>query len=180
MVRRGQNVYERELKEILCGEREAIHAMSRTMPPGEREGYECATRIPFVVVRAAGSLGIDLVALRGDFAFPIEVKASITKRMRLSRNRRLAEQRDELVAICTPARVLPLYALRLKGVRSADPWRVFALPMDNLSPRLKTIMKRIPTFSITPAGNFLLDWDSGLKLSDFLRYLEYMSERGHP
>jgi Holliday junction resolvase len=53
------SVYERELKKLLTANR-------------------------FLVVRAAGSLGVDLVAINSNVAFPIEVKASRTTRLQFS------------------------------------------------------------------------------------------------
>jgi len=175
MARYGQTVYERELKGILSGEKKTIDAFIAGLPEEEKEGYECARRIPFVVVRAAGSFGVDLIALRGEFSFPIEVKASASRRIHMSRDRRLKDQYTAFLRLCAPAHVLPLYAMRLKGVRNIDPWRIFASPVDNLPPRLKTILNHIPAFILTASGNPVLDWDSGLKLSKFLQYLEYMS-----
>jgi Holliday junction resolvase len=83
-VGRSASAYERELKELLQGEREAVDRYARSLPIGERERFRTALRAPFLVVRAAGSLGFDLVALRSEFAFPLEVKSSTADTIRFS------------------------------------------------------------------------------------------------
>lgn len=72
------DVYERELKYLLSGDEKTINKMVKTCSDGERRAYMSVMEEPFVVVRAAGSLGMDLVALRWDFSFPIEVKSTAT------------------------------------------------------------------------------------------------------
>ena len=83
-------------------------------------------RRPFLVVRAAGS-GIeerDLLALRGDLSFPIEVKTTKSKKIYLSG--RTLDQYEALVYEGERCGLMPLYAHRLKGTRG-DSWRIFAL-----------------------------------------------------
>lgn len=174
MVSQHQTRYENELKEILSGSGEVLDRMIARLHGDERLGYECIRHIPFVVVRAAGSFGMDLIALRGEFAFPVEVKASASDTIRLSRQRRLTRQRDELLEACRGARILPLYAFRRKGIRNADPWRIFSLPVDDLTPRLRTILRHIPPVGRTSRGMPVLVWSEGVRLSELLRYLEYM------
>ena len=71
--------YERELREVLAGTDKGVKAVSRSCSPEEKARMYLIQRRPFLVVRAAGS-GMegsgDLVALRGDCCFPIEVKTT--------------------------------------------------------------------------------------------------------
>lgn len=168
MVVGGQSAYERELRDILVGELEDYEPMLRNLPMEEKVGYASIANMKFLVVRSAGSLGLDLVALRGEFSFPIEVKASASRKIRLSRTRRLQEQYQELIRLSASARVLPLYAYRLKGIRSADPWRVFSIRIDDLPPVMAAMASNIPTLSTTNQGGLMMEWDKGMKLSEFL------------
>lgn len=172
MVVGGQSKYERELRDILVGDLDTYQSMIQNLPLGERAGYESIRNMRFLVVRSAGSLGLDLVALRGEFSFPIEVKASAVKKLRLSRNKRLQEQYQELIKLSSDARVLPLYAYRLKGVRNQDPWRIYAVRIPDLPPNISLMAQQIPTLSSTNQGNLQMEWDEGMKLSAFLQLCE--------
>ena len=76
------SVFERELKGILNGDEKMVNKVSKTSPPEVHSSYLKILEKPFIVIRAAGSFGVDLVAIRGDFSFPIEVKASSYKTIR--------------------------------------------------------------------------------------------------
>ena len=68
--------YERELREILGGNAEIIKRVTKTCEDSQKTQYNKILDNPFITVRAAGSLGIaDLVAIRGDLAFIIEISA---------------------------------------------------------------------------------------------------------
>src|SRR3990172_12400231 len=136
---RHQSVWERELKDVLAGGPEGVRGISVGLWDEERRGYECLLTMPFVTVRAGGSLGLDLVALRGEFSFPFEIKASNDAEIRLHRNARLKAQKEELLRLCQGARVIPLYAFRRKGIRGEDPWRLFTMAVSNPPPRLSLI-----------------------------------------
>jgi hypothetical protein len=69
--------YERELKAILGGENKILEKITKTCSVIEKDNYFKIKDKPFAVVRAAGSLGVDLVATRGDISFLTEVKTSI-------------------------------------------------------------------------------------------------------
>ena len=88
------DVYERELKALLTGDRKVVARMVKTCNAWETAAYNLMLRNPFLVIRAAGSLGIDLVAIRWDFAFPIEVKSSSDPVMHFSKSQRLVDQAD--------------------------------------------------------------------------------------
>ena len=68
--------YERELRAVLAGELKGVRAVTRSCSEVERARAMKVTQRPFLVVRApaSGSEGTgDLLALRGDMCFPIEV-----------------------------------------------------------------------------------------------------------
>ena len=123
---------------------------------------------PFLVVRAAGS-GMDgsgdLLALRGDLCFPIEVKTRAEKKVYLSGQKE--EQLHSMKEIGEKCQLMPLYAHRLKGVRG-DSWRIFRVETSTLKGRLATLARRIPTLPLTRTGTPHLDWDQGLPLHQFL------------
>lgn len=168
------DVYERELKAILSGDEKALAKMVKTCNDQETAGYLSIKRRPFMVVRAAGSLGIDLVAIWGDLALPIEVKSSKNGVLWFSNSQRLLEQAEMFVDECSRSGLIPIYAFRLKGFRG-DPWRIFALPSEKVSGRLALVQRRIPSPDKSDKGNYIMRWESGLKLSKFLDYLVDLS-----
>ena len=165
------SVYERELKGILAGEEDSIRKAIKTCTPEEQAAYLKARHRPFLVVRGAGSLGVDLVALRGDVSFPIEVKSASKEVIHFAdAGKRNQEQAEAMQRECSRASVIPLYAFRLKGVRG-DSWRVMTLPTENLPPRIQVLYDRIPKIERTAAGNYALRWQAGMPLNRFLDYL---------
>lgn len=165
------SVYERELKGILAGEEDAILRSIKTCTPDEQAAYLKARHKPFLVVRGAGSLGVDLVALRGDVSFPIEVKSATADVIHFADgSKRNQEQAEAMQKECSKASVIPLYAFRRKGVRG-DSWRIHTLPTDNLPPRIAVLYERIPKVEKTEKGNYVLRWQNGLPLSKFVDYL---------
>lgn len=162
--------YERELKAVLRGDRVAIERLSRNWETDEREGYLLSCSRPFIVVRAAGSLGIDLVAIRGDLAFPIEVKSSSDTTLWLSNSQRTIDQARELMAESSRAEVLPIYAYRLKGHRG-DPWRIFTVEQIRVEGRLRTLQASLPKVKLSKGGHFILVWQDGMPLHTFVGYL---------
>lgn len=166
------DTYERELKALLAGDQKTISKMVKTCDARECEGYSSALSSPFLVIRAAGSLGVDLVALRWDFSFPIEVKSSADDVLHFSKNPRLGEQADKMRDECSASHLIPIYAYRLKSIRG-DPWRIFTIPSDSrLRGRNELLKKRIPHFETTGNGNYVMRWGDGMKLSDFLSYMK--------
>ncbi|HVL49080.1 MAG TPA: Holliday junction resolvase [Candidatus Thermoplasmatota archaeon] len=166
------SAYERELKGILGGDADVIGKAARTFPTSEQTGYRAAVERPFLVVRGAGSLGVDLVALRGDVSFPIEVKSASRDVIHFSdASGANHAQAEAMRKECARASVIPLYAYRLKGVRGGDPWRVFTLPTEGLPPRLSVLYDRLPKVAVSPGGFYVLRWSEGLSLSRFLDYL---------
>ena len=166
------SVYERELKGILGGEEDMLRKITKSCPPDQAAGYLKARDRPFLVVRGAGSLGVDLVALRGDVSFPIEVKSASKELIHFADgSKRNQEQALQMSKECSRASVIPLYAFRLKGGPRGDPWRVMTLPTANLPPRISVLYERIPKVETTAAGNYVLRWQNGLPLAKFVEYL---------
>ena len=177
------DVYERELKSLLIGDAKTISKTVRTCSAMEKAGYLRMQTEPFLVIRAAGSLGVDLVALRWDFSFPIEVKSSSDSTMHFSRSQRLSDQADRMLSECESSHLVPIYAYRLKGVHG-DPWRVFTIPTDHaFKGRHAILYRRMPKIDVSAEGNYIMRWEEGMKLSDLILYLgmsDYSSERGRP
>ena len=160
--------YERELRAVLAGSPDGVRAVTRSCTEIERARAMQVVQRPFLVVRAAGS-GMDgsgdLLALRGDLCFPIEVKTRGEKKVYLSGQKE--EQLQSMKEIGEKCELMPLYAHRLKGVRG-DSWRIFRVETSTLSGRLATLARRIPTLPLTRTGKPHLDWDQGLPLHQFL------------
>jgi Holliday junction resolvase len=162
---------ERELRGILRGDAETLGKVTENMPAEKRDNYLRIAKRPFIVARAAGSFGMDVVAIRNDFSFPIEVKSSSSRVIRLSRNRRIKEQAEWMMHECAKARILPLYAYRLKRVRNDDPWRIYTLPVECVEGRSRLLFSLLPKMEMTAQGNLKLEWDSGMPLHKFIEYL---------
>lgn len=162
--------YERELKRILQGDIDVLKIATRTCSKEEKEAYFKIKEKPFVVIRSAGSLGVDLVALRGDISFPIEVKSSKYKKIRLANNPQLKEQARKYEKSCRKSNLLPIYAFRLKSVRG-DSWRIFTLENENLKGIAKRINSRLAKVHKTKDEYYILKWDDGWPLHKFIDYL---------
>lgn len=177
VVSRSSSSYERELRALLEGQPEAVRSYARTLPPTERADFERLIEQPFLIIRAAGSLGFDLVALRREVAFPMEVKASSEEVIRFSaasgraNEQLLAHQR-------ATARVglTVLYAYRRVGLRGAESWRVFVAGELPSSGVLRLVCRRLPPVGRTPEGNGILRWHDGLPLSRFLYQVRFLME----
>ncbi|UCD91774.1 MAG: Holliday junction resolvase [Methanobacteriota archaeon] len=163
--------YERELKRILHGDLDIINKVTRTCDDNEKEHYLKIIDKPFVVSRAAGSMGFDLIALRGDVSFPIEVKTSSRKTIRFSdASGRASDQARWMIRECDRAGLFPVYAYRLKGQRG-DSWRVFAMEVEGVKGRLGVMYKRLPKVEKSAVGHYVLRWEDGMQLNKFIDYL---------
>lgn len=164
--------YERELREILSGNRDVIERVTKSCSEEERENYFKIIDSPFIVVRAAGSLGIaDIVAVRGDISFLVEIKVRKGKSILFSHEGgRMQRKADEMLEKCEKSKVLPLFAFRVKNYKG-DSWRIYSLKVENLEGRAKIVNERIPKVGRTANGNYHLKWDDGMKLSDFIGYM---------
>jgi Holliday junction resolvase len=163
--------YERELKGILSGREDVLARVTRTCSDDQRMAYNSTRQRPFIVTRAAASIGVDLIALRGDISFPLEVKASTHDVLRTSNNSgRETQQAEDMMEMCKVAGVLPIYAFRLKGARG-DSWRIFTLDMERPTGIAGFIHQRLPKLRQTEKGNYVIEWEHGMPLSEFLQYL---------
>ena len=163
--------YERELKNILEGNRDILERVTKTCSPKERENYFSILKKPFIVVRAAGSLGVDLVALRGDISFLVEIKASIQDTLHFSSvSGKLQQQAELMREDCKKTKTLPIYAFRLKNQRG-DSWRLFTMDVPGLEGRINVLHKRLPRLSISKNQSYIMRWKEGLPLSEFIAYL---------
>lgn len=182
------SIYERELKDILEGRRETLMRMGKRLNIHQRRCYFSTLHYPFVVIRAAGSLGMDLVGLRGDISFPVEVKSSGSDVFRFSSSSGKAEvQAQAMVEECAASHLLPFYAYRLKGARD-DPWRIFAVPLGDSASDLwwlteshgtfaRLLMGKVPQIDRTAKGARIMRWADGYPLSSFLEYLWVLNVR---
>ena len=163
--------YEREFKGILEGNSNVLSKIMKTCSSLEKDNYLSICKKPFSVVRAAGSLGVDLVALRGDISFLVEIKTSIQDTLHFSSvSRKLQKQAEKMCRECEKTKTLPIYAFRLKGYRG-DSWRIFTMDVNGLEGRINVLHKRLPKLSSSKKGSFIMRWNEGLPLSDFILYL---------
>jgi len=163
--------YERELKYILEGETKILTKITKTCSALEIDNYYKITEKPFVVIRAAGSFGVDLVATRGDISFLTEVKTSISDTLHFSSvSGKLQQQAKNMKHVCEKTKTLPIYAFRIKGNRG-DSWRIFTLDVEGLEGRNSVVHRRLPKLNQSKTGNYIMKWDEGMPLSDFISYL---------
>ena len=163
--------YERELKNILEGEKKTLSNITKTCSVLEKENYYKITNKPFAVIRAAGSFGVDLVATRGDISFLTEVKTSIETTIHFSSMAgKLQKQAETMKKTCEKTKTLPIYAFRTKG-RQGDSWRIFTLDLDGLEGIPRVVHKRLPKLKKSKNGNYVMKWEEGMPLSDFISYL---------
>tara|TARA_B100000614_G_scaffold71266_1_gene63439 strand:- start:2283 stop:2945 length:663 start_codon:yes stop_codon:yes gene_type:complete len=182
--------YERELRQVLAGLTKGVNSIIKSCNEVEKAKMRLIEKRPFLVVRAAGS-GIegsgDLLALRGDTCFPIEVKSS--KEAKLYLSGRTVEQYNSLVYEGNRSCLMPLYAYRLKGVRG-DSWRIFRVETETLHGKLRKLEPAIPSLPLTRNGKPYLNWEDGLPLNEFIALvcsqvnlhddnLKHLQERGN-
>ena len=160
--------YERELRQVLAGLSKGVNAVIKSCNELQKARMKLIEKRPFLVVRAAGS-GIegsgDLLALRGDICFPIEVKSSKESKLYLSG--RTVEQYNSLVYEGNRSCLMPLYAYRLKGVRG-DSWRIFRVKTETLHGKLRKLAPSIPDLPLTRNGKPYLNWNEGMELNEFV------------
>jgi hypothetical protein len=110
--------YERELRQVIAGVPAGVEAVIKSCTEQQKSLMRLAITRPFLVVRAAGS-GMegtgDLLALRGDICFPIEVKT--TKASKLYLSGRTMDQYLAMINEGQRCNLMPLYAHRRKGIR---------------------------------------------------------------
>jgi Holliday junction resolvase len=165
------SAYEREFKNILEAEQKTLNKVTTSLNTLARDDYLRIKNKPFIVVRAAGSFGIDLVAVRGDISFLIEIKTSIFDTIHFSStDGKLQEQANKMKNVCEKTKTLPIYAFRLKNLRG-DSWRIFTFNIVGLEGRSRILHNHLPKLGISTKGNFIMRWNDGLSLSNFINYL---------
>lgn len=170
--------YERELRYLLEGQPAAVRSYARSLPPTERAEFERVIDEPFLVIRGAGSLGLDLVALRRELAFPIEVKASGESVIRFtSASGRANAQLEAHRRAVGRAGLAVVYAYRRLGLRREEAWRVYVANAGPSSGVLGLVFRRMPAVGATREGNGILRWDDGVPLSKFLARTRFLLER---
>lgn len=178
MVGRGSSAYERELRTLLEGDPGAVRSYGRALPAERRPAFERLIAEPFLVIRGAGSLGFDLVALRREFAFPLEVKASSEDVIRFTAaSGRADAQLAAHRAAVGRVGLTVLYAYRRLGRHPEEPWRVFLASPPPEWGVLKYICRRLPPVSTTREGHGILRWEEGMPLSVFLEKVRFLMER---
>ena len=176
---RHASAYERELKGLLEGDPEAWGRYGRGLRPAERYAARAARRARFLVVRAAGSFGFDLVALRREFAFPLEVKASRAGTIHFSAaSGRAAAQLAAHRKAVAEVGLAVLYAYRRVGLRNDECWRIFIVPTAGLDGHLGVLRRRLPPIDRTRDGNAVLRWMDGMPLAEFLEMVHFLTDRG--
>jgi Holliday junction resolvase len=181
VVGRGFDGYERELRSLLAGDPPSVRAYARNLPPTERDDFVRLIDEPFLVVRGAGSLGLDLVALRREVALPIEVKASSSDVIRFTAaggraNEQLAHHR----AAAAKAGLMVVYAYRRLGLRGEETWRLFSAGNAPSRGLLGVACRGLPPVEATREGNGILRWERGLPLSRFLGRMRFVFARPEP
>ncbi len=160
------SIYERELKSIFAGEEQKL----KTIGWLTEVMRERIMNRPFLVVRAAGSHGYDIIIIRDDISLPVEIKSSKEKVINFSSSSKRSQiQAESYLEILKRTKIMPLYAFRLKGVKG-DPWRIFTFSFD-FGGKYRLLSEIVPKIVTTKSGTFVLKWDSGLPLSSLLEYL---------
>jgi Holliday junction resolvase len=163
--------YERELKGILEGDIKTLSKITKTCSTIEKSNYLKVIKKPFAVIRAAGSLGVDIVATRGDITFLTEVKTSVGDTLHFSSvGGKIQKQAENMKEICEKTKTLPIYAFRNKGYRG-DSWRIFTMDLYGLEGRNSVLHKRLPKLKKSKKGNYVMKWHDGMSLSDLIFYL---------
>ena len=163
------SIYERELVNILSGDPVLIRRYVKNVSSDLRESIISMKDHPFFVTRSAGSLGADLVAIRGDISAIIEVKSSINPSIMFTEaSGKRQEQAARLIERCERSGTFLMYAFRLKGVRG-ESWKTFAAPA-NPKGKIAYLYDFLPKVDQTKGNNFYLKWERGKSLSEFLDY----------
>lgn len=163
------SIYERELREILAGNKEVIEKIIKNFDEEKKKKYRKIIGNPFITVRAAGSLGIaDIVALRGDLSFIVEIKVRKEKDILFSHEGgRMQRKAEEMHSKCMSSKILPIFAFRIKGMKG-EAWRIFTMDMDGIEGKSKKLYDNLPKIEKSREGNYIMRWDNGMKLSDFI------------
>lgn len=164
------SIYERELAGILSGNENVLTKFSKRLGEESAPTIRSMLSRPFFVVRSAGSLGADLIALRHDFTMIIEVKSSVNDTLMFTEaSGQRQDQATRLRELCQRAGLFVVYAFRLKSV-GGDPWRMFTIPAEPEG-RIRHLYEILPNVGETKKGNFVLKWVEGMPLTKLLDYM---------
>lgn len=170
-------IYERELKGLLMDESEVLKRVTKNLPGDEQIAYLRIKERPFVVVRAAGSFGIDM-AVVGAISFLVEEKSSVEPVFHFN-SPRVRDQAAQMKQLCTLAGITPVYAFRLKNLRGKDPWRLFTLELDNkrFSGLQGGFYRRLLNHKLetTKENNYIMRWENGWPLHRFIDWYTSMN-----
>jgi Holliday junction resolvase len=162
--------YEREFKAILENDTYTILNITKTFTEIQKAAINRIHDVKFIVIRSAGSLGVDLFAINGFVSFPIEIKSSDNEKLNFSASSgKIMQQAETFKNKCTEVGLIPLYAFRIKGVHG-DPWRIFTLPISH-TPQTAyghTIYQNLPKIDKTAQGNYQMVWSRGMPLHEFI------------
>jgi len=170
----GGTEFERELRGILEARDDVMEKVVRSCSELEKANYELVREVPFMVIRAAGSFGVDLVAYRHGVFLPIEVKSSAKKRLWLGSERHV-QQVDSFHDACRMSGVIPVYAFRLKKQRG-DAWRIFTAGDVDPTGMSRLLFNTLPKVTRTKGDRVVLPWEEGMPLNEFLAYVHSLLE----
>jgi len=158
---------ERELKRIFLGAMDLTK--KKTLSPEELRGYKLTQEHPFLTVRSAASLQIDIIVCKQDLVLPIEIKASKHSVYHFSGSGLIEKQLRGYVEMSKKYGLSPIYCFRKMGV-NGDTWRVFMSPISRelIAPSLRFLYDAVPIIRRNVRGNYQLYWDEGLPLNEFL------------
>lgn len=157
---------ERELRSIFQGDEEGILKCVKTVEDDVKNTYLSLVDEPFLCLRGAGSLGIDVVASRGYLTLFFEVKSSKSSTIYLS-SERLQEQKDWMFQKSVECRMPLFYAYRKNSIRG-ERWEVFIVP----SPYTDLNFDWVPKLQETRISH-KMDWGHGIRLSNFIKKVMY-------
>ncbi len=162
--------YERELEGILSGKKHIIEYVTKTCSSEEKERYEIIRDMPFIVIRSAGSFKFDLIALRGDVSFVIEVKSSKNERLYFGSSPQLIKQLNRIEERCTAVKTLPFIAYRLKNERG-EKWKLFTIEIEGLTKKYRVLNRKVPKLEKTKSQSLKMEWRKGMPLNELIAYL---------
>lgn len=172
------SIYERELKSILEGDRKVVKQYILNLPSSTAKEVERIIDHPYWVVRAAGSFGVDLIAVRYQLAFPIEVKSSSSNILRFSNKKsKKSKQYLYMKEKCEKSGLFALYAFRLKGKQKEEPWRIFHVEKSNPTGINEILQYKIPSISLNSNHNMEMKWEEGMPLSEFIKLTFHLQEK---
>jgi hypothetical protein len=170
-------IYERELKGILMDESDVLIRVTKNLPGDEQIAYLRIKERPFVVVRAAGSFGIDM-AVVGAVSFLVEEKSSVEPVFHFN-SPRVRDQAGQMKQLCTLAGITPVYAFRLKNLRGKDPWRLFTMELNDekFSGFQGAFYSKLLKYKLetTKENNYVMRWENGWPLHKFIDWYASMN-----